>query len=96
MVRTRSDRIILWPTYFDAGKTRAKGRRVAKRLSVEKPDSETIFNTVRTLGLEASHHPEKSYPGNHWEKEGMVSVEKGMSKTELINRVATVLKEKKR
>ena len=95
MVRTRSDRIIIWPTYFDVRKSRAKGRRVAKSLSIENPSAEIIHSTVKELGLDATLHSEKSYPGNPWVKEGMVSVEKSMAKTELITKVATMMKEKK-
>jgi signal recognition particle subunit SRP19 len=92
MVRTRSDRTILWPTYFDSSKTRSQGRRVSKKLAIERPSSEDVFRAVQELGLNATHHPEKAYPGNWWEREGMVSVEKGLPKTELISKVATRLR----
>jgi signal recognition particle subunit SRP19 len=92
MVRTRTDRIILWPSYFDSKKSRAEGRRVSKKIAVANPRSEDILKAVQELGLKATHHPDKAYPGNWWEKEGLVSVEKALPKTELIAKVSARLK----
>lgn len=94
MVRTRSDHIVLWPSYFDSRKSREEGRRVAKNKSIDKPTAEEIYKVVKSLGMEVSLRPDKSYPGNWWEKEGSVHVEKRLSKTKLIDQVATGLKEK--
>ena len=94
MVRTRSDHIVLWPSYFDIRKSRAEGRRTPRKLSIDKPTAEEIYKAVKGLILKASLQPEKSYPENWWEKEGSVHVEKSMQKTELIAQVATKLKEK--
>ena len=93
MVRTRSDHIVLWPTYFDLRKSRTEGRRAPKKHSIERPTVEEIFKAVKALGLGATIENDKSYPGSWWEKEGMVRVEKGISKTQLINKVAAKLKE---
>lgn len=94
MVRTRSDHIVLWPSYFDSGKSRAEGRRVAKNKSIDKPTAEEIYTVVKSLGMEVGLRPDKCYPGNWWEKEGAVYVKKSVSKTKLIDQVATGLKEK--
>ena len=92
MVRTRTDHIILWPSYFDSRKKRSGGRRVPKSLAVEKPTVEEIFKAVKSLGLEAIILEDKAYPSNWWEHEGCVSVEKSLTKTELISKVAPKLK----
>jgi len=92
MVRTRTDHIILWPSYFDSRKKRRSGRRVPKALAVEKPTVEELFKAVSSLGLEAVILEDKAYPSNWWEHEGCVSVEKSLSKTELIGKVAPKLK----
>ena len=96
MVRTRSDHIVLWPTYFDLRKTRAEGRRVPKKDSIEKPTVEEVFKAARALGLEATMVSDKSHPSNWWEKEGMVRVEKSIPKTQLIGKVAAKLIENDR
>lgn len=95
MVRTRTDHIILWPTYFDSRKSRATGRRVPKSLAVQEPTSEELLEVVKGLGLEAKLMSEKSYPASWWEHSGCVSVEKSLKKTKLIERVAPKLKELK-
>ena len=92
MVRTRTDHIILWPSYFDSRNKRSSGRRVPKSLAVESPSAEDIFRAVKSLGLEATILQDKSYPSKWWEREGCVSVEKSQSKTQLIKGVAQKLK----
>ena len=92
MVRTRTDHIILWPSYFDSRNRRGSGRRVSRALAVEKPTVEDIFKALESLGFEATVHPDKSYPQRWWEHEGCVSVEKTASKAQLIKDVAEKLK----
>ena len=92
MVRTRTDHIILWPSYFDSRRKRSSGRRVSKSLAVEKPTIEELFKAVNSLGLEATILEDKAYPSNWWEHEGCLSVEKTFTKTELISKVAPKLK----
>lgn len=93
MVRTRSDHIILWPSYFDSRKSRSEGRRVSKALSIEKPTAEEVHRAVKKLGFSATIDNSKSYPNTWWENEGAVRVEKTISKEELIGQVAAKLKE---
>ncbi|MBA3046589.1 MAG: signal recognition particle protein Srp19 [Candidatus Thermoplasmatota archaeon] len=93
MVRTRTDHIILWPSYFDSTKSRARGRRVPKALAIQNPTSAELLDAVKSLGLEAELNEDKSYPAFWWNREGCVSVEKSLSKTELIGKVAPVLKQ---
>ena len=92
MVRTRTDHIILWPSYFDSRKKRSSGRRVPKSVAVEKPTVEELFKAVSSLDLEVIILEEKAYPSNWNEHEGCVSVEKSLPKTELISKVGQKLK----
>jgi signal recognition particle subunit SRP19 len=92
MVRTRTDHLILWPSYFDSRKSRSEGRRVPKNLSIEKPTVDDIHKAVKKLGLKATVDSSKSHPNAWWEREGMVKVEKSLAKEELISRVAAELK----
>ncbi|MFO7619596.1 MAG: signal recognition particle subunit SRP19/SEC65 family protein [Thermoplasmata archaeon] len=92
MVRTRADHLVLWPSYFDSTKSRARGRRIPKSLAVQNPTSEELLAAVEALGLDAKLHPGKSYPGFWWERGGCISVEKTLKKTELISKVAPRLK----
>ncbi len=92
MVRTRTDHIILWPSYFDSRNKRSSGRRVSKSLAVEKPTVQELFQAVSSLELEVVILEDKAYPSNWGEHEGCVSVEKSLRKTELISKVAPRLK----
>jgi signal recognition particle subunit SRP19 len=93
MVRTRTDHIILWPSYFDSTKTRADGRRVPKAKAVQNPTAAELLEAVKSLGLKATILEEKAYPRNWWEWGGCVSVEKSLAKTALIGRTAPKLKQ---
>ncbi|MCW4010577.1 MAG: signal recognition particle protein Srp19 [Candidatus Bathyarchaeota archaeon] len=87
----KQQKIIIWPTYFDAGKTRMKGRRVPKNLAVPAPKSLEIEAAAAKLGLEPELIPDKGYPKTPWNKMGMVLVEKQDSKEQVINRIAKQL-----
>ena len=93
MVRTRTDHIILWPSYFDSAKTRRGGRRVSKRMATQNPTAAELLKAVESLGLKASILEGKAYPRNWWGWEGCISVEKSLKKTELIGKVAPRLKQ---
>ncbi len=93
MVRTRTDHIILWPSYFDSANTRAGGRRVPKAKATQNPTADELLKAVVSLGLKASILEGKAYPRNWWGWEGCVSVEKSLAKTELIGKVAPRLKQ---
>ena len=43
--------IVLYPAYFDLGRSRAAGRRVAKKWAVESPTVEEIASAAKALGL---------------------------------------------
>jgi signal recognition particle subunit SRP19 len=84
----KQEKVIIWPTYFDSGKTRKEGRRVPKNLAVPAPKSLEIEGAAAKLGLEPEIIPEKGYPKTPWNKMGMVLVEKENSKEQVIIRIA--------
>ena len=84
--------IVLWPAYFDIKVTRGEGRRVPKRDAVEAPSAQMLFEAVKSMGLDCILELEKSYP-RHWFKSGgRVLVEPKLGKTQLMNKVASKLK----
>jgi signal recognition particle subunit SRP19 len=87
----KQEKAILWPAYFDAGKTRKKGRRVAKNLAVPSPKILEIQEAAQKLGLQQEIVPDKGYPKTPWHKPGMLLVEKRGSKEQVINRIAKQL-----
>ena len=87
----KQEKIIIWPIYFDAGKTRKEGRRVPKDLAVPAPKSLEIEAVAAKLGLEPELISDKGYPKTPWNRMGMILVEKQKSKEQVINRIAIKL-----
>ncbi len=87
----KQEKAIIWPAYFDAGKTRKKGRRVSKNLAVPSPKILEIQEATQKLGLKNEVVAEKCFPKTPWSKTGMLLVEKVGSKEQVINRIAKQL-----
>ena len=87
----KQDKAIIWPAYFDAGKTRDKGRRVSKNLAVPNPKIEEIQTAAERLGLKNEVVAQVSYPKAPWHKTGSVLVEKKTPKEQIIKSLAKQL-----
>jgi signal recognition particle subunit SRP19 len=87
----KQDKAIIWPAYFDAGKTRMEGRRVPKNMAVQSPKILEIQEAAAKLGLEHETVPDKGYPKTPWNKAGMLLVEKKGSKEQVIKGLAKQL-----
>ncbi len=87
----KRDKIILWPIYFDAAKTRGQGRRVPKTLAVPSPRIDELKEAVERLGLKYEMLPEASYPKTPWLKTGVLLVDGREKKNSLVKKVAKQL-----
>lgn len=87
----KQSKIIIWPAYFDATRTRTEGRRVSKSLSVPFPKILEIKEAVEKLNLEFELAIETKYPKTPWMKTGLFIIRKSDSKSKLIERVAKQL-----
>ena len=85
------DKAIIWPVYFDAGKTRKDGRRVPKNLAVQFPRIMEIKEATDKLGLKNEVNLESHFPKNPWAKTGMLLVEKKEPKEKIIQKIAKQL-----
>lgn len=85
------DKAIIWPVYFDASKTRKKGRRVSKSMAVQSPKIDELKLAADTLGLKNETKPEAHFPKNPWAKTGMLLVEKKEPKEKIIQKIAKQL-----
>ncbi|KFA45921.1 hypothetical protein S40293_07560 [Stachybotrys chartarum IBT 40293] len=63
----------LYPVYFDAGRTRAQGRRVGADLAVRNPLAREIANACSRLHLPTLLEPDKVHPKD-WANPGRVKV----------------------
>ena len=87
----KKDKILLWPAYFDANKTRLQGRKVPKNLAITSPKLQEIQKAARNIGLRPEVSPDTSYPKTPWQKIGYVLVPKKGSKTKVIREIAKEL-----
>jgi signal recognition particle subunit SRP19 len=86
------DRVIFYPVYFDASKTRAEGRRVPKALAVERPTPDRLAAAAKALGLAAEAEAGASHSRAPWAGGGRVKVQKRGTKEALLREVARKLK----
>lgn len=87
----KQDKVIIWPTYFDATKTRMQGRRVPKNLAVPSPKVLEIKEAAEKLGLEYELVAEAGYSKTPWLRTGMILVKKKESKEQIIGKIAKQL-----
>ena len=85
---------ILYPSYFNAGYSRAEGRRVAKKQGVKAPVITDLERALKRAGVryrvEDHHHP------SHWSrKEGRIVAEWTKGKEALIRKIAEKLEVRK-
>ncbi|TMA01790.1 MAG: signal recognition particle protein Srp19 [Methanobacteriota archaeon] len=85
--------IVLYPAYFDLGRTRDQGRRVAKRWAVESPTAQEVTAAAKALGLQPELEEGKAFPSTPWRKEGRVLVRADYYKTSIVQKVAKRIKE---
>jgi signal recognition particle subunit SRP19 len=85
------DKTIIWAIYFDASKTRKRGRRVPKNLAVQSPKIAEVKEAVDKLGLKNELNPEAHFPKMPWAKTGMLLVEKKEPKEKIIQKIAKQL-----
>jgi len=80
----KQEKVIVWPAYFDAARSRLDGRRVPKNLAVTLPRIAEVKEAAEKTGLKYELVPEVGYPKTPWLKTGMLLVEKKGSKNQTI------------
>lgn len=88
MVSKRDEKLVLYPRFFDAAKTRAEGRRVSSDLAKSEPHAGDIAEAAKTLGLNPVLEKDAAHPIAWWEKNGRVLVDKKWKKEETLKRIA--------
>lgn len=83
---------MLYPAYFDLGRSREEGRRVAKKFAIESPTVEEIAAAAKALGLQPQVEEGKGFPSAPWRKEGRVLVRADYFKTSILRKVAERMK----
>lgn len=88
-MRTRKPFLIFWPQYFDAKRSRSKGRRVSKKFAIEKVNLGDLAKAARNLGYHAEIERNYKYPKTWWEEPGRILIDtKGKKKNKVILEIA--------
>jgi len=91
MVSRGEDKYVIWPIYFDKSISKLSGRKVSKKIAVEKPNIESIAKAAKSLGLNPVLEKNCAYPSRHWKKEGRILIDKKDSKSKLLLQIANRL-----
>jgi len=85
--------IVLYPAYFDLGRTRHQGRRVAKRWAVESPTAQEVTAAAKALGLQPQLGDEETSFPTPCRDGGRGLVRADYYKTSIVQKVAKRIKE---
>lgn len=88
-------KIVVWPSYFDADLSWGEGRRVAKDLAVRQPKAEDILAAAEEAGLKPVLESGASHPIRPWIVTGLILVEAGKSKPEILKEIASKMRRKR-
>lgn len=88
-------KLVIWPDYIDAAKTRAEGRITSKKTSVKSPVLREIEKAAKELGLNPVLEADKAYPKSWWETSGRVLVDRKAPKSVTVKQIAGKIIEKR-
>jgi len=87
----KQNKIVLWPVYFDADKTRIEGRRIPKKLATPSPNLDEIQKAVKRMGLKPEIIPDAIHPSSPRQKTGLLIIPKKDSKVDTLRKIAKEL-----
>jgi len=91
----REGRVVIWPAYIDAEKSRSEGRAISKRDAVEKPTVDEIVVAAMEMNLKPEAEREKRYPKEWWVRPGRVAIPKRGPKTAILREIASRIKRRR-
>lgn len=90
------DKLVIWPIYFDAARSRSEGRMVPLQDAIHEPTLDSVISAATRSGLKPEIEREKRHPKT-WhvaEAAGRILVPKSGPKSEVLKRIAGFLKAK--
>ncbi len=95
-MRSRTPFHVYWPQYFDIKRSRSDGRRLSKKLAIDKVSADIIAKAARQLGYKAELESNYKYPRSWYDDPGRVLIDtKGKKKSKVLLEVAKELKKLK-
>jgi len=87
----KQNKIVLWPVYFDANKTRIEGRRVPRKLAISSPNLDEIQKAAKRMGFQPEIIPDAIHPSSPRQKTGLLIIPKKESKIGTLRKIAEEL-----
>lgn len=82
------NKLVIWPVYLDATKSRAEGRILSMKDSVKSPVLKEIEKAAQELNLNPVVEADKAHPKSWWVVSGRVLVDKKGPKSILAKQIA--------
>ncbi|MDD4653199.1 MAG: signal recognition particle subunit SRP19/SEC65 family protein [Methanothrix sp.] len=90
------DKLVIWPVYFDAARSRSEGRMVSRQDAVNEPNLDMLITASLKAGFKPEIEREKRHPRT-WhleESTGRILLDKKGSKSAVLKRIASSMKAK--
>lgn len=88
-------RLVIWPVYLDATKSRAEGRLLSMKDAVKSPVLKEIEKAASELNLSPIVEADKAHPKSWWVVSGRVLVDKKGPKSVITKQLARKIKERR-
>ena len=88
----KNKKLVIWPVYMDATKSRAEGRLLSKKDSITSPVLKEIEKAAFELNLNPQVESDKAYPKSWWETSGRVLVDRKAPKSVTVKQIAHQIK----
>ncbi len=89
------DKLVVWPLYFDAARSRSEGRAVSLQDAVKEPAIDDVMTAALRSGLKPEIEREKKHPKTWTDASGRILVPKSQPKSEILKKISKNLKGKK-
>jgi len=89
------DKLVVWPLYFDAGRSRSEGRMVEIHDAIKEPTIDDVMAAALRSGLKPEIEREKKHPKTWADASGRILIQKSHPKSEILKRISKNLKAKK-
>ncbi|MFW9873707.1 MAG: signal recognition particle subunit SRP19/SEC65 family protein [Candidatus Thorarchaeota archaeon] len=88
-MRSRKPFLIFWPQYFDAKRSRSRGRRLPIKFAVDRVSLGDIAKAAKSLGYNTEIEQHYKYSRTWWDEPGRVVIDtNGKKKSKVMLEVA--------
>lgn len=94
MTMPEKDKLVVWPIYFDASRSRSEGRMVSIQDAVSEPSLDMLITAAIKSGLQPEIEREKRHP-KLWHLEGAagrIMIARTGPKSAALKRIASAMK----